>query len=87
LRPLIATSLAAYCGQPEKPCAGKVGEKGDKGDKGDPGRGIADMDCVGSGDSSYWRITYYDGTSTDEAGPCRLATLPTDPPSVSKAGR
>lgn len=85
LRPLIATSLEAYCAQDSKPCAGKVGEKGDPGPA---GRGIKDTDCIGSGDESFWRFLYSDGTTSDESGPCRLATLPpTVTPSVAKAGR
>lgn len=69
LRPLIAASLASYCGQESKPCDGKVGAAGTDGKD---GVGVADMDCVGDDAASYWRITYTNGTEGQSRGPCRL---------------
>lgn len=86
LRPLIVASLANYCAQDSRPCDGKIGPTGPpcdpaanplcQGPAGKPGRGIADTDCVGDGDESYWRIHYSDGTEGRVLGPCRLGPAP-----------
>lgn len=65
-------ALAAYCAQDTKPCTPKDGADGKDGTN---GVGIADMDCVGTGDDSYWRIYLSNDTTKDVAGPCRIAPI------------
>jgi len=69
------TALVAYCGQESKPCDGSVGPAGPAGER---GVSVDDMDCVGQGDESSWRIHFSDGTTTTASGPCRVA-LPETP--------
>jgi len=52
--------------------AGKDGATGATGLTGADGRGIKSVECVGDGDTSYWQITYTDGTTAQSTGPCRL---------------
>ena len=58
------------------------GPPGAQGPAGSDGRGISSVVCEGSGDGSYWVVTYTDGTSQTSTGPCRLTalTLPTGAP-------
>lgn len=62
---------------------GPKGDKGDKGDPGEPARGIASVTCEGTGESSYWVVTYTDGTSETSSGPCRFDPLPLPAPSIT----
>lgn len=62
-------ALAAYCAQDSKPCTPRDGRDGT------PGVGITDMDCVGSGDDSYWRIYLSNDTTKTALGPCRIAPI------------
>ena len=55
--------------------AGPPGADGTDGAPGADGRGISSVTCEGTGDASYWVVTYTDGTSQTSTGPCRLATL------------
>lgn len=73
------TSLAAYCGLDSQPC------KGADGDRGPTGVSVTDMDCIGSGDDSYWLIYLSSDTTKKVSGPCRIAPLlPTEPPSGNR---
>lgn len=69
---------------PEGPAgpAGPTGADGAPGRDGADGRGISSVTCEGEGDSSYWVVTYTDGTSQTSTGPCRFTTLalPTEGP-------
>ena len=62
--------------------AGPPGADGADGAPGADGRGISSVTCEGTGDASYWVVTYTDGTSQTSTGPCRLTalTLPTGAP-------
>ena len=62
--------------------AGPPGADGADGAPGADGRGISSVTCEGTGDASYWVVTYSDGTSQTSTGPCRLLplTLPTGAP-------
>ncbi|MCQ1951629.1 collagen-like protein [Arthrobacter sp. zg-Y859] len=60
---------------PEGP-AGPAGTDGTDGAPGAPGRGIAAIVCEGTGDSSYWVVSYDDGTTQTSDGPCRLTSIP-----------
>lgn len=62
--------------------AGKDGADGTNGTNGRDGRGISSVTCEGTGDNSYWVVTYTDGTNQTSTGPCRLTelTLPTEGP-------
>lgn len=42
------------------------GDRGDPGPAGPPGRGLVSATCVGG----VWAVTYTDGTSSRDAGPC-----------------
>ena len=55
--------------------AGPPGADGTDGAPGVDGRGISSVTCEGSGEASYWVVTYTDGTSQTSTGPCRLTTL------------
>lgn len=59
--------------------AGKDGVDGAAGMPGANGRGIASVTCEGSGDSSYWLVTYDDGTTQTSGGPCRIQAAATQP--------
>ncbi|MCC3276363.1 collagen-like protein [Arthrobacter sp. zg-Y20] len=61
---------------------GRNGTDGTDGAPGADGRGISSVTCEGTGESSYWVVTYTDGTSQTSTGPCRLTalTLPTGAP-------
>ena len=57
--------------------AGPAGANGSDGAPGEPGangRGIASVTCEGTGDTSYWLVTYDDGTTQTSGGPCRIDT-------------
>jgi hypothetical protein len=72
-------ALAAYCGLDSQPCKG---DRGTDGDRGPAGVSVTDMDCIGSGDDSYWLIYLSSDTTKKVSGPCRIAPLlPTEPPS------
>ena len=64
---------------------GPVGAPGANGNDGAPGangangRGIASVTCEGTGDSSYWLVTYDDGTTQTSGGPCRINPAATAP--------
>lgn len=58
---------------------GPRGERGEKGDRGETGRGIASIDCQGSGSESDWIITYTDGNSQTVDGPCEATTQRSEP--------
>lgn len=64
--------------------AGKDGKDGTPGADGSNGRGISSVTCEGVGDTSYWLVTYDDGTTQTSGGPCRVqATIipaPTEAP-------
>ena len=73
---------------------GPVGPPGAAGDNGPPGpdgapgangRGIASVTCEGTGDASYWLVTYDDGTTQTSGGPCRIeaAAVPAPAPTES----
>ncbi|WP_066303234.1 collagen-like protein [Arthrobacter luteolus] len=55
---------------------GTDGVAGAPGADGADGRGISSVTCEGTGDTSYWVVTYTDGTTQTSTGPCRLTTLP-----------
>jgi collagen triple helix repeat protein len=55
--------------------AGPKGEVGPSGNDGPAGVGITDMDCIGSGDDSFWRIYLSNSTTKTATGPCRIAPL------------
>lgn len=55
---------------------GDAGPRGADGAPGTDGRGISSVTCEGTGDASYWVVTYSDGTSQTSSGPCRLTTVP-----------
>lgn len=55
---------------------GKDGINGADGPPGVDGRGISSVTCEGTGDASYWVVTYSDGTTQTSTGPCRLTTVP-----------
>lgn len=55
---------------------GPAGPAGANGAPGADGRGISSVICEGTGDASYWVVTYTDGTTQTSSGPCRLTTLP-----------
>lgn len=59
--------------------AGQDGAPGTNGTDGVPGangRGIESVLCEGTGEGSYWVVTYDDGTTQTSSGPCRLASIP-----------
>lgn len=56
--------------------AGNDGKDGLNGADGAPGRDVISVTCEGADDTSYWLVTYSDGTSQTSSGPCRLTTLP-----------
>lgn len=60
---------------PEGP-PGPAGPAGADGLNGLNGRGFSSIVCEGTGDSSYWVVTYDDGATQTIAGPCRLASIP-----------
>lgn len=65
--------------------AGANGNDGAPGSPGPSGRGIASVICEGTGDASYWLVTYDDGTTQTSGGPCRInpaaaAPAPTESP-------
>lgn len=62
--------------------AGPAGANGANGADGRDGRGITSVTCEGTGENSYWVVTYTDGTTQTSTGPCRLTTLtlPTEGP-------
>lgn len=66
--------------------AGAAGSDGAPGADGTNGRGIASVTCEGIGDTSYWLVTYDDGTTQTSGGPCRIEAAaapvpaPTDSP-------
>lgn len=62
--------------------AGPPGADGTDGAPGADGRGISSVTCEGTGEASYWVVTYTDGTSQTSTGPCRLTalTFPTGAP-------
>ena len=55
---------------------GPAGPAGADGTPGTDGRGISSVTCEGTGDTSYWVVTYTDGTTQTSSGPCRLPTVP-----------
>ncbi|MBG6085803.1 collagen-like protein [Zhihengliuella flava] len=55
---------------------GAPGTDGADGAPGPAGIGIESVQCVGTGNESYWAVTYTDGTEQTSDGPCRLATNP-----------
>ncbi|SEE82175.1 hypothetical protein SAMN04489740_2674 [Arthrobacter alpinus] len=55
---------------------GAPGATGATGTTGANGRGVADVQCVGDGDESYWQITYTDGTTDHSSGPCKVESKP-----------
>lgn len=55
---------------------GAPGANGTNGSPGANGRGIESVLCEGSGDSSYWVVSYDDGTTQTSTGPCRLPAIP-----------
>ncbi|SEE19141.1 hypothetical protein SAMN04489740_0849 [Arthrobacter alpinus] len=55
---------------------GATGATGTTGLTGANGRGVADVQCVGDGDESYWQITYTDGTTDHSSGPCKVESKP-----------
>ena len=59
---------------------GTNGADGAAGPPGANGRSIASVTCEGTGDSSYWLVTYDDGTSQTSGGPCRIGTAPLPQP-------
>lgn len=59
--------------------AGPAGKDGSTGAAGKDGRGILDVECVGQNESSYWLITYSDGTTEQSSGPCRLSASSPQP--------
>lgn len=61
---------------------GPPGADGKDGAPGADGRGISSVTCEGTGDTSYWVVTYTDGTTQTSTGPCRLLplALPTGAP-------
>lgn len=61
---------------------GVDGKDGTNGTNGRDGRGVADVQCVGEGDSSYWLITYTDGTTAQSSGPCRVTSVPVPLPTT-----
>lgn len=56
--------------------AGKDGADGQNGLNGLNGRGFSSIVCEGTGEGSYWVVTYDDGATQTIAGPCRLASIP-----------
>lgn len=79
LRPVVASGIAAYCGQESKPCQG---ERGSPGKDAPPPYSISGMDCLGNGSDSYWSVTVSNGTTQKTLppvpGPCRIG--PASPP-------
>lgn len=55
---------------------GPPGAPGIDGAPGTDGRDVISVTCEGADDTSYWLVTYSDGTSQTSSGPCRLTTLP-----------
>lgn len=76
--PAGQTGLIGATGEQGEPgtsgAPGKDGSPGKDGASGKDGRGITGVECVGTGDASYWLITYTDGTTAQSSGPCRLTT-------------
>ena len=60
--------------------AGPAGANGNDGAPGASGRGISSVTCEGTGDASYWLVTYDDGTTQTSGGPCRIDTTPLPQP-------
>jgi len=54
---------------------------GPQGPTGPAGRGIADQECQANG---RWRVTYTDGETDDDAGPCLAEPAPTITETVTK---
>ncbi|WP_341394074.1 hypothetical protein [Arthrobacter sp. G119Y2] len=52
---------------------GANGSDGAPGSPGPSGRGITSVTCEGTGDASYWLVTYDDGTTQTSGGPCRIS--------------
>jgi hypothetical protein len=66
-------ALTAYCGQESSPCDGKVGPSGTDGEDAPV---MVDMDCLGDGDASYWRMQFNKGPDKTAKGPCRIGPEP-----------
>lgn len=66
-------ALAAYCAGETSPCDGKVGPSGTDGADAPV---MVDMDCVGDGDASYWRMQFNKGPDKTAQGPCRIGPEP-----------
>lgn len=66
-------ALAAYCGQDGAPCDGRDGTNGQDGADAPV---MVDMDCVGDGGDSYWRMQFNKGPDKTAMGPCRIGPEP-----------
>lgn len=66
-------ALAAYCAGETSPCDGKVGPSGQDGADAPV---MVDMDCLGDGNDSYWRMQFDKGPDKTAMGPCRIGPEP-----------
>lgn len=66
-------ALAAYCAGETSPCDGKVGPSGTDGADAPV---MVDMDCLGNGAESYWRMQFDRGPDKTALGPCRIGPEP-----------
>ena len=60
--------------------AGPSGPAGPAGSPGPTGVGIRDVQCAGTGGSSYWAITLTNGTTLTANGPCKATLAPQPQP-------